>query len=290
MQDFSGKTAVVTGAASGIGFELAKLFAQREMKLVLADIQQDSLDRALSELQAMGADAIAVQTDVGDSDSMAALAKRAGEQFGNIHISCNNAGVYTGGLLWEQTEDDYEWLMRVNQWGVIHGIRHLVPAMIAHGEAAHIVNTASMAALCSLPFAGIYHMTKHAVLALSESLFHELALTAPQVQVSCLCPELVATGIANSQRNRPDNLARENLTEMRDMSLTAITDATRDSLHPRVLAQRVLQGIIDEQFYILPPADNPWHDCVASRLDDIAKVRNPRLAPPQIQASETNTR
>jgi short-subunit dehydrogenase len=223
-----------------------------------------------------------VQTDVGSSESVARLLAASLEHFGSVQVLCNNAGVYTGGQLWEQTEDDYEWLMRVNQWGVIHGIRSFVPQMIKQGDACHIVNTASMAALCTLPFAGIYHMTKHAALALSECLYHELSMSAPQINVSCLCPELVNTGIATSNRNRPGNLANENPTDMHQMSMTAIRDATANSQAPRVLAERVLQAIKDEQFYVLPPADNPWRETARVRLEDIAQVRNPSFAPPAI--------
>ena len=139
-----------------------------------------------------------------------------------------------------------------------------------------------MASMCTLPFAGIYHMTKHAALALSECLFHELSMTAPQIHVSCLCPELVNTGIATSSRNRPAELAEENITEMQQMSMTAITDATAGSLPPRVLAERVLQAIKDNVFYILPPGDNPWRDTANTRLEDIRLQRNPSFAPPAI--------
>ena len=269
MNEFETKTAVVTGAASGIGLELAKLFAEQGMNVVLADIEQDRLTAAVESVAALGADTLGVVTDVGSGASVAALCEASVARFGSVQVLCNNAGVYTGGLLWEQTEDDYEWLMRVNQWGVIHGLRHFVPQMIAQGDACHIVNTSSMASLCTLPFAGIYHMTKHAVLALSECLFHELAMTAPQVNVSCLCPELVNTGIATSARNRPADLAQENVTDMQKMSMTAITDATAESLAPRVLAERVLQGIKDNTFYLLPPGDNTWRDTANVRLEDI---------------------
>ena len=282
MNEFEKKTAVITGAASGIGLELAKLFAEQGMNVVLADIEQDPLDAAVDAVSALGADTLGVVTDVGSGASVAALCKASVSRFGSVQVLCNNAGVYTGGLLWEQTEDDYEWLMRVNQWGVIHGLRHFVPQMIAQGDECHIVNTSSMASLCTLPFAGIYHMTKHAVLSLSECLFHELAMTAPQVGVSCLCPELVNTGIAASARNRPVDLAEENVTEMQKMSMTAITDATAGSLAPRVLAERVLQGIKDKAFYLLPPAGNPWRDTANVRQEDIRLVRNPTFAPPAI--------
>ena len=282
MNEFNGKTAVVTGAASGIGFELAKVFAEQGMNVVLADIEQGKLDAAVESVESIGAHAIGVLTDVGSGESVAALCQATIDRFGSVQVLCNNAGVYTGGHIWEQTEDDYEWLIRVNQWGIIHGLRNFVPQMIAQGDECHIVNTSSMASMCTLPFAGIYHMTKHAALALSECLFHELAMVAPQVNVSCLCPELVDTGIATSARNRPANLAEENITDMQTMSMTAITDATAESLAPRVLADRVLQAIKDNVFYILPPSGNPWRDTADTRLEDIRLLRNPTFAPPAI--------
>lgn len=282
MQNFNNKTAVVTGAAHGIGLQMATVFAEQNMNVVLADIEQSNLDAAVATISAMGVEAIGVLTDVGSGDSVKALCDAAYEKFGSVQVLCNNAGVYTGGYLWEQTEDDYEWLIRVNQWGIIHGIRHFVPKMIAQGDDCHMVNTSSMASLCTLPFAGIYHMTKHAALAISECLFHELSMSAPQIKVSCLCPELVNTGIAQSARNRPSSLAEENPTDAHNMSMDAITDATASSLSPRVLADRTLQAIKDEQFYILPPGENAWRECANTRLDDIRNVRNPTFAPPAI--------
>ena len=282
MNEFGNKTAVVTGAASGIGLELAKVFAEQGMNVVLADIEQSKLTEAVDAVAALDAQAIGVLTDVGSGESVAALCQASVDGFGSVQVLCNNAGVYTGGHVWEQTEDDYEWLIRVNQWGIIHGLRHFVPQMIAQGDECHIVNTSSMASMCTLPFAGVYHMTKHAALALSECLFHELAMTAPQINVSCLCPELANTGIAASARNRPADLGEENITEMQKMSMTAITDATAGSLPPRVLADRVLQAIKDKVFYILPPEDNPWRDTANTRLEDIHLVRNPTFAPPAI--------
>jgi len=282
MNELRNKTAVVTGAASGIGLELARVFAEQGMNVVLADIEQPKLNEAVDAVTSLGAEALGVLTDVGSGESVAALCQASVDRFGSVQVLCNNAGVYTGGLLWEQTEDDYEWLIRVNQWGIIHGLRHFVPQMISQGDACHIVNTSSMASMCTLPFAGVYHMTKHAALALSECLFHELAMTAPQISVSCLCPELVNTGIAASARNRPAELAEENITEMQQMSMTAITDATAGSLPPRVLADRVLQAIKDGAFYILPPDDNPWRDTANTRLEDLRLVRNPSFAPPAI--------
>ena len=190
--DLTGKRILITGAASGIGLEMAKVFAEQGMNVVLADIEQSKLTEAVTALTEQGAMAIGVLTDVGSGESVAALCQASVDRGGSGQVLCNNAGVYTGGLLWEQTEDDYEWLIRVNQWGIIHSLRHFVPQMISQGDECHIVNTSSMAAMCTLPFAGVYHMTKHAALALSECLFHELAMTAPQINVSCLCPELVS--------------------------------------------------------------------------------------------------
>lgn len=282
MDNFASKTAVVTGAASGIGFELAKIFAEQGMKVVMADIEEARLEPALAQIQALGTEAIAVVTDVSKAESVENLAQQALQAFGAIHIVCNNAGVYTGGHLWEATLADYQWLMDVNQWGIIHGIRSFVPKMIAQGDECHIVNTASMAAMTTLPFAGIYHMTKHAALALSECLYHELNMTNPQVGVSCLCPELIDTGIAQSERNRPQQLADINETDMRNMAHTAITDATRGSLSPRVMAERVLEGIKNKQFYLMPEKNNPWRDTAEVRLEDILQNRNPSFAPPEI--------
>ncbi|MBB3047977.1 NAD(P)-dependent dehydrogenase (short-subunit alcohol dehydrogenase family) [Litorivivens lipolytica] len=282
MQELAGKTAVITGAASGIGLALARIFAEQGMNIVLADIEQQRLDAAVTEISALGVEAIGVVTDVGSGESVASLRDAAVEQFGSVQILCNNAGVYTGGNLWEQTEDDYEWLIRVNQWGIIHGVRQFVPQMISQGDACYIVNTSSMASMCTLPFAGIYHMTKHAALALSECLYHELSISAPQIKVSCLCPELFNTGIAASSRNRPEALREENITDMHKMSMDAITDATANSLSPRVAAERVLQAIKDETFYILPPEDNPWSATANSRLEDLRLRRNPTMAPPAI--------
>ncbi|MFT4520942.1 MAG: NAD(P)-dependent dehydrogenase (short-subunit alcohol dehydrogenase family) [Halioglobus sp.] len=282
MQDFADKTAVVTGAASGIGLALARIFAEQKMNVVLADIEEDKLLGAVSAIEALGVAAIGVVTDVGSSNSVAQLCKTAVDTFGSVQILCNNAGVWTGGLLWEQTEEDFEWLMKVNQWGIIHGIRHFVPQMLLQGDDCHVVNTASMAGLCTLPFSGIYHMTKHAALSLSECLFHDLAMTGPQIKVSCLCPELIDTSIASSGRNRPAGLSKENVTEMQQMAEQAITDATRDSLPPRVMAERVLQGIKNEQFYLCPPVSDPWNYPAESRLNDIRDRRNPTFAPPEI--------
>ena len=284
MQDFRGKTAVVTGAASGIGLELARVFAGQGMNIVLADIEQGGLIRAVDQIRDIPSvgGVSGLQTDVTSDDSVAALLAHTVNSFGAVHILCNNAGVYTGGCLWEQTPEDFDWMVGVNQRGVANGIRHFVPQMIRQGDDCHVVNTASVAGLSSLPFAGLYHMTKHAVVALSECLYHELSMNAPRVKVSCLCPEMVNTRIASSQRNRPGDLARENKTETRDMLHSLLEEATARGIEPEAIAERVLEAVRAGQFYILPPADDAWMPAIQSRCRDLLAADNPGLCSPAL--------
>ena len=281
MDTFSGKTAVITGGAAGIGRAMAELFQAQGMNLVLGDIEQTTLENTVAALGGAEKGCIGVVTDVADPASVAALAASAIEQFGAIHIACNNAGVFAGGLLWEQSLADFQWQMDVNLWGVIHGIRTFMPILAAQEEPGHIVNTASMAAVTAMPYSGIYHMTKHGVLALSESLFHELSFHAPHVGVSVLCPEAINTDIAQSERNRPDAYSRtgdivEN--DARAMVSQALTDSTAAGIGPEVMAQRVLEAIKQKQFYIL--SDEQWRVSANTRLDDLRAGRNPTFAPP----------
>jgi len=283
MKNFEGKTAVITGGASGIGRAMGELFLAQGMNVVLADIEQAALDRTVSDLRAAGP-CIGVRTDVSSADEVQRLADRAVEEYGAIHIACNNAGVFTGGLLWEESLADYQWLLDVNVWGVIHGIRTFVPVMAAQDTDCHIVNTASMAAVTAMPYSGIYHMTKHAVLALSESLYHELAFHAPNVKVSVLCPEAINTGIAASERNRPGAYSRAGdivESDARAMVSQALTDSVAAGIGPEVMARRVLDGIIEGRFYLL--SEEGWRDAANTRLDDVRQARNPTFAPPVSQ-------
>ncbi len=277
MDNFKDKVAVITGAASGIGLELARAFAYQGTKLVLADIEADALAAAAAELEARTDTAHQV-CDVSQAESVEALANFAEERFGAVHIVCNNAGVFAGGHLWEATLEDYQWLMNVNVWGVIHGIRSFVPRLAKHGEAAHILNTASMAAVTSMPFSGIYNMSKHAVLALSESLYHELSFTYPQIGVSCLCPELFNTGIADAARNRPQALAKVNPSDSRDAAHQAINEGVKAGKDPKEVAERALQAILNNQFYIL--SEDAWRKTANTRLEDVRLARNPTFDPP----------
>jgi len=283
MQDFENKTAVITGGANGIGRAMGERFLAAGMNVVLADVEQQALDDTVAELAGQG-NCIGVRADVANADDVQALAERALGAYGGIHVACNNAGVFAGGLLWEQSLADYRWQLDVNVWGVIHGIRTFVPIMKAQDEPCHLVNTASMAAVTALPYAGIYHMTKHAVLGLSESLYHELAFHAPNVKVSVLCPEAIRTGIADAERNRPADYAREGDivdSEERQLVTQALADSTAAGIGPEVMAQRVYDAIVEERFYIL--SEEAWRDTANVRLDDISTGRNPTFAPPVSQ-------
>jgi len=281
MKDFKGKTAVVTGGASGIGRAMAELFLARGMQVVLGDIEQQALDATVAALSAGGGQCIGVVADVARPEDVQRLADAALAAFGAIHVACNNAGVFAGGLLWEQSLADYQWQLGVNVWGVINGIRTFVPIMAAQDGECHIVNTASMAAVTAMPYSGIYHMTKHAVLALSESLYHELAFHAPNVKVSVLCPEAINTGIAASERNRPGRYrGAGDIVESQARTLVsqALADSVAAGLGPQVMAQRVLHAIEEGRFYIL--SEDAWRTAAHTRLDDIRLGRNPTFAPP----------
>ena len=210
--NFKGKTAVLTGAGSGFGLECARLGAGLGMNLVLVDVQQDALDRAEAEMKAAGAQVLARRFDVAGAAGMESLARDVFDRFGAPHFVFNNAGVGAGGLVWENTVADWNWVLGVNLWGVIHGVRLFTPMMLdaARKDPAwrgHIVNTASMAGLLTPPNMGIYNVSKHAVVSLTETLYQDLRLVTDQIGASVLCPYFVPTGITQSERNRPGGAA-----------------------------------------------------------------------------------
>ncbi|UCE87910.1 MAG: SDR family NAD(P)-dependent oxidoreductase [Deltaproteobacteria bacterium] len=248
MEDLAGKVAFVTGGASGIGLAMAHAFAREGSKVVLADIEVGPLETAAEELRAAGADVIGVNCDVSDHSSVVAAAARAVDAFGKVHVLCNNAGVAPSGAVDETTPEDWKWCLGVNLMGVVHGIQVLVPAIKAHGEGGHVVNTASIAGLIALPTLGIYTATKYAVVGLSETLRGELAPFG--IGVSVLCPSFVKTRLHESHRNRPAELGPgpgEPDPFMAQMLSTA-TD-------PQVIGERVLRGVKRGDFYILPHPD-----------------------------------
>ena len=274
MQDFEGRVAVVTGGASGIGNALARRFADVGMRVVIGDVEAPALEVAVKELRDGGADVIGVPTDVTDPDQVEALAVAAEREFGAIHIACNNAGVGAGGLSWEAPLETWKWVIGVNLWGVIHGIRAFVPRIIAQ-DAGHVVNTASVAGLVAAPFMGPYNASKHGVVALSETLHHELALMAPHVKVSVLCPAWVNTRIGESERNRPAELAVER-SEQESVMQSALAGFLANGLAPAAVADRVLDAIGSDRFWVLThDAEDNWMAAVRNRATSVTEGINP---------------
>ncbi len=279
IEDFHGKTAVITGAGSGFGLECARIGAQRGMNLVLADVQQDALDAAAAEMQAAGAQVLAQRVDVSDAQQMEQLATAVQQRFGAPHLVFNNAGVGAGGLVWENTVADWEWVLGVNLWGVVHGVRLFTPMMLdaAAKDPAwrgHIVNTASMAGLLNPPNMGIYNVSKHAVVSLTETLYQDLSLVTEQVGASVLCPYFVATGINASERNRPGALAASQPTKSQLIGQAMVGRAVSSGkVSAADVAAKVFAAVAANQFYIYshPQALGP----VQTRLEDVLQARNP---------------
>ena len=279
--DFKNKTAVLTGAGSGFGLECARIGAQRGMNLVLVDVQQDALDRAAAELTAAGAAVLALKVDVSKAAEMDALAQHVHDRFGAPHFIFNNAGVGSGGLIWENTVQDWEWVLGVNVMGVAHGVRVFTPMMLEAAQKdpayqGHIVNTASMAGLLNAPNMGVYNVSKHAVVSLSETLYQDLALVTDQISASVLCPYFVPTGISQSHRNRPNELKAAGTKPTRSQLIgQAMSDKAVGSgkVTAADVALKVFDAISAGQFYIYshPKAIGS----VQVRMEDIMLARNP---------------
>ena len=266
MKEFPGKVAVITGAASGIGRAIAVQAAREGMRLVLADIEAGPLERTAAELRATGAEVLAVPTDVSRAEEVAALAERTVTTYGVVHLLFNNAGVATGGPIWERPLAEWEWVMGVNLWGVVHGVRSFVPLMLAQEDAGYIVNTASIAGLVTAPALGIYTVTKHAVVALSEILAAELAQRDAHITVSVLCPSWVQTRIIEAGRNRP--VAIQSVAPSDDLERSAAIRQLVDSgIPPEQVAADVFAAIREERFYILThPESKDW---IRRRMENI---------------------
>ncbi|MBT9457846.1 MAG: SDR family oxidoreductase [Burkholderiaceae bacterium] len=281
MKQFQGKTAVITGAGSGFGLELARLAAAKGMNLVLCDVQQDALDKAVTELQASGVPVLAQRVDVAKAEQMQALADAVQQRFGAPHLVFNNAGVGAGGLIWEHTLKDWEWVIGVNLMGVAHGVRLFTPMMLAAAKAdpsyeGHIVNTASMAGMLNAPNMGVYNVSKHAVVAMSETLYQDLRLVTDQIGASVLCPFFVPTGIHQSERNRPAELSEADAKPTQSqligqaMSGKAVTSGKLTAAH---VAQLVMDAVEADQFYIFSHPKSLA--TVQTRLEDVMLQRNP---------------
>ncbi len=281
LKNFEKKVAVITGGASGLGRAFADKATTLKMKLVLGDIREGPLQQAVEELKSQGAEVVALAGDVSKPSYVEALAKLSTDTFGVVHCLFNNAGVGSGGLVWENTVKDWEWVLNVNLWGVIHGVRIFTPLML---EAArndpsyegHIVSVASIAGLISPGLMGAYNVSKHAVVAHTESLYHDLAKIEPRVAASVLCPGFTPTGISNSHISRPADM--QNLERPTDSMILAqqmVQKAVSSGKLTAVdVANITFDAIRDRQFYILTHPN--FMKLVKARLDDIAEMRNPR--------------
>ena len=279
--DFKGKTAVITGAGSGFGLEVARIAAREGMNLVLADVQADALDTVVSELQTSGAAVLGQRTDVSEAAEVESLGRATLARFGAPHFVFNNAGVAAGGLIWENTEEDWGWVLGVNLMGVVHGVRVFTPMMLNAAKLdpayrGHVVNTASMAGLLNPPNMGAYNVSKHAVVSLSETLYQDLALVTDQISASVLCPYFVPTGISKSERNRPQNLSGESAKPTPSQLIgRAMSDKAVGSgkVTAAQVAQMVFDAITEGRFYIYshPKALG----AVQTRLEDVVQGRNP---------------
>lgn len=279
INDFKGKTAVLTGAGSGFGLECARIAARRGMNVVLVDIQADALAAAEAEIKALGARTMARRVDVSKPPVMELLAQHVREEFGAPHFVFNNAGVGAGGLIWENTVKDWEWVLGVNLWGVINGVRGFTPMMLDEARRnpayhGHIVNTASMAGLLTPPNMGIYNVSKHAVVALTETLYQDLKLVTDQISASVLCPYFVTTGIHQSERNRPADMPAAELTPSQRIQ-QAMTDKATGSgkVSAADVANKVFDAIEHDQFYVFSHPKALGN--VKSRMDAIVEIRNP---------------
>jgi NAD(P)-dependent dehydrogenase (short-subunit alcohol dehydrogenase family) len=279
MKSFQDRTAVITGAASGFGLEASRIAAREGMNVVMADVQEDALERAVAEIEALGARVLPVRLDVSKAAEVEALGAATRERFGVPHFVFNNAGVAFGGFVWEHSARDWEWVLGVNLMGVVHGIRVFTPMMLAAAEAdpayeGHVVNTASMAGMISTPNLGAYNVSKHAVVALSETMYQDLSLVTDRVRVSVLCPYYVPTAIHQSHRNRPEALRDAKPTRSQLVAQAMAEQAvTRGKLTAAQIAELVFDAVRAGRFYIFshPKQLKP----VQLRLEDVVLGRNP---------------
>ena len=279
MKEFEGKTAIVTGAASGIGLGLAEKFAKERMQVVMADVEEEALNKAVEKLKKHQYRVMGISADVLIQESMKELFDKSVEAYGNIHILCNNAGIGANSgnkAIWEINKTDWDWSLGVNFYGVLHGLQTFVPHMIDHGEEGHIVTTVSLAGL--LPGAGTYGVSKHAALALTQGLNRDLIAKDSKINSSVLCPGFVNTNIMNSERNRPQHLVSNNQIDTNDQQLEIFNFLLKNGKEPNEIADIVFKGIKDNIFYILThPA---WDESLRNHFEDILSRKE--LKPPKV--------
>ncbi len=264
---------MITGGASGIGLAMAQRFGAAGMNLVLADVEQDPLAAAIDRLSDAGVQVVGMQCDVSDLDAIRELEGFSREQFGDVHLLCNNAGVGSGGLVAEPDDIDlWRWVIDVNLWGVIYGCKTFLPAMVEHGHGAHIVNTASMAGHASAPLMGPYNVSKYGVVALSETLVKEMQMTGTGIGVSVLCPAFVQTAIGSSRRNLPDTL-RADLDEPPSDTQSMIEQLIAAGIPPADVADAVHAAVVDNTFWILTHDDSKA--AITERAREIVDGINP---------------
>jgi NAD(P)-dependent dehydrogenase (short-subunit alcohol dehydrogenase family) len=279
MKEFRGRTAVITGAASGIGLELARRAAAEGMNLVLADIEATKLDAAAARLGIDAGRILAQRTDVSREDEVKALADAAFARYGGVHLLCNNAGVGLTRVSWELTTADWNWVLGVDLWSVIHGIQHFVPRMLGQAEGGHVVNTSSAAGLLSTPGMAAYNVAKHGVVTLSETLYGELLAARAKVGVSVLCPAWVPTAIHESGRNRQERFgevkAAEGLSADYEQRMASAVKSGR--LTATDMANEVFAAVMEDRFYVIP--HRKINNAIQLRMDDILNLRNPTQLP-----------
>ena len=276
MRAFDGRVAVITGAASGIGWAIARRCATEGMRLVLADVEEPALQRAAETLAGDGARVLALPVDVAEREAVQRLAARSFEEFGAVHLLCNNAGVAIDGPIWRAAPADWRWLLGVNLWGVVHGIEAFVPRMLAAGEEGHVVNTASIAGLISGSGLGVYKATKHAVVSISETLDAELRELGSRLRVSVLCPGFVRTRIADSGRNRPAERGRD--PAPRDAPEDAMQRAVEAGSSPETVADALFDAVRDERFWVLTHPE--WLPRLRERFEGLLEQPSPEPPAP----------
>jgi NAD(P)-dependent dehydrogenase (short-subunit alcohol dehydrogenase family) len=276
MQAFLGKVAVVTGAASGIGLGMTEALASRGMKVVMADVEEAALMKEAERLTRANFEVDPQLADVSSYDSVERLAAAAQARFGKVHVLCNNAGVSGGGgkPIWAQSQADWDWVMGVNFWGVMNGVRAFVPGMIAHGEEGHVVNTSSILGLTT-GAGSAYGVSKHAVTRLTEGLYQDLKAANARIGATVLCPGMIATNIITAERNRPEALKDDAAPDPARSQIISAMDARfkADGMAPREVGEKVAEAIANDQFYVLTHPENM--EGVKRRFEDIVNLRSP---------------